>query len=121
MYLAQSREKASDHQLLAWYRTASPFGLYPCHNLLREGEPRLDGGYSDEGAMLVRKLRNHYGLPSDRLDDHPFVVRGYAAARYSELEQTRIAKFCGQEAGLLSRLAISEAKGDRLLMVGHIP
>ena len=119
-YLAHSRERASDGQLLAWYRTATPFGLYPCHNLLNDGEPRSDGCYSDEGATIVRKLRNHYGLPSIP-PEHPFVVRRYAAARYSEFEQDRIARFCRQQDGLLGRLAISEPRGDRLLMLGHIP
>ena len=90
-YLVHSRQRARESELLAWYRTATPFGLYPCHHLLNDGEPEIDGKFSKEGAATVRKLRNYYGLPPEATGDHPFVVRSYASAHYSEFEQSRIA------------------------------
>jgi hypothetical protein len=120
-YLRHSREEGSKNPLLTWYRTASPFGLYPCHHLLLNGEPRLDGSYSRKGAATMLRLREIYGLPLED-GEHPFVVRRYASARYSAFEVARSAKFGSSEAArLFVKLGINEKSGDRLLMLGNIP
>jgi hypothetical protein len=121
-YLDHARRQNNGREIWVWYRTASPFGLYPCHSLLRDGEPRLDGSFSSEGAALIGDIRLHYGLPADRAETKPFVVRGFASARYTEHEKDRIERFSRPEAArLFHDFGIDEANGDRLLMIGRIP
>jgi hypothetical protein len=121
-YLEHARRENEGRKLWAWYRTASAFGLYPCHSLLQDGEPKLDGSFSKDGARLIGELRSHYGLVSDPSERNPFVVRAFASARYTEFERDRIERFCSPEAAHFFRdLAVDEANGDRLLMIGRIP
>jgi hypothetical protein len=105
-------------EILAWYRTATPFGLYPCHQLLFKGEPTADGGFSAWGVACVDSLRQHYQIGVPTPGDHPFVLRACAGARYSQAESERI-----QNAGknhLLTALNIQEERGDRLVMLGFV-
>jgi hypothetical protein len=50
------------------------------------------------------------------------VLRGYAKARYNREEANRIASLEANDGyqGLLARLKIDEAAGDRLVVVGEI-
>ena len=111
-----------DTDVLAWYRTATPFGLYPAHALLRDGFPTADGGSSPRALADLRELRIAHGIPESMPSDHPFVVRGYAGARYNEAESQFIAAYRQAHGDdLLERLSVSEPRGDRLLMLGYVP
>ena len=86
-YLADARIAAGHAEVWAWYRTATPFGLYPCHCLLKYGEPQINGGLSDAGATMIREIRRHFRVPTEGLQDHPFVVRRWASSCYSDLSK----------------------------------
>src|SRR5262249_3752410 len=65
-FLADVRAAAGPEQkVLAWYRTATPFGLAPAHTLLRSGEPATDGGASAFGIKAIQTLRRSLGIPTD--------------------------------------------------------
>jgi hypothetical protein len=121
-YLHDARQVTGIGDVWVWYRTASPFGLYPCRFLLSDGEPQLDGGFSATAERLITELREYYSLPPGRPGDHPFVVRNYASARYSKEERDRISRLCKSDyVHEFESLAIDEQRGDRLLMIGRLP
>ena len=122
-FLREVRETVGpDTDVLAWYRTATPFGLFPARALLRDGFPSEEGAVSDRALAALRELRLARGIPESLPSDHPFVVRGYAQARFNEAETEFIAAYRqsrGQD--LLQRLSVNESRGDRLLMFGYVP
>ena len=122
-FLRDVRETVGpDIDVLAWYRTATPFGLFPAQALLRDGFPNAEGGASARALDALRELRIAHGIPENMPSDHPFVVRSYAAARYNEAESQFIAAYRQAHGDdLLERLSVSEPRGDRLLMLGYVP
>ncbi len=122
-FLREARETVGpDTDVLAWYRTATPFGLFPVQALLRDGFPNAEGAASERALAALRELRIAHGIPESKPSDHPFVVRGYAAARYNEAESQIIADYRQAHGDdLLERLSVSEPRGDRLLMLGYVP
>jgi len=108
--------------VLVWYRTATPFGLYPAQALLRDGIPKRKGALPGDALGLVREIRRAFFIPENDATEHPFVVRGYARARYNESETAFIARYRQANGDdLLSGLRIREEKGDRLLLLGYVP
>ena len=108
--------------ILAWYRTATPFGLFPAHKLLRNGAPASDGTLSQAASHAIALIRSCYGLAPAEPNDHPCVVRGYAQARYSDAERIFIDAYRRERPDdILSQLGVEDRAGDRLLMVGWVP
>lgn len=121
-YLEDARVHVGAVPALLWYRTGTPFGLVPVHRLFLDGEPRIDGTFTPAGARLVAALRQASAIADAGQADHPFVVRGLAAARYLPAESRRAQTSAPRAAARLIReLDLDEARGDRLLCVGWLP
>ena len=121
-FLQDARRSAGAGVVLAWYRTATPFGLYPARFLLRNAVPRSCGAVDSNEVGVVRELRQAFDVPDSAPTEHPFVVRGYAQARYNESETSFIAaRRRGRRKDLLNKLDVQEERGDRLIMFGYVP
>jgi hypothetical protein len=122
-FLSDSRDAVGhDTEVVVWYRTGTPFGLYPAQVLLRSGEPDVNGFAPRDSHALISRIRRAYHLPPCDWGSNPFVLRGVATARYNERERAFIAQWRRHRApDLLCNLGVNEAEGDRLLMIGFLP
>jgi hypothetical protein len=109
-------------QVTWWFHTATPAVANAFWNIAQETVPRPDGSFNESNRRIVEIIKRHYGMDSYACSSHPFVLRGYAKARYALDEVQRIeAYFAGaNQDHLLKRFAIDERNGDRVLFMGQI-
>jgi hypothetical protein len=114
--------QSTDINVTWWFHTATPVVANAFWNIAQEMAPRPDGSFSESNRRIVEIIKEHYGMDAYTCCSHPFVLRGYAKARYALDEVQRIgAYFTGtNEDHLLKRLAIDERNGDRVLFTGQI-
>ncbi|MBA4284510.1 MAG: hypothetical protein C0434_03140 [Xanthomonadaceae bacterium] len=119
----QAWERQLGRRALLWSTTASPTIYLGVSRFLAHVEPHHDGSYSAEGARLARLLRERLGAPPPAANEHPFAVRGIAAAtRYSTSERQRIARICARKSfSLFDQLDIDESREDRLIFIARTP
>jgi hypothetical protein len=120
---ALEREAMSGFVVRWWAHTATPAVPRACWQFIPDIAPMPDGTYSPENLAYVGCLQERYGLSPYVCSQHPFVLRAYAKARYSTLEQQRIREsgLKGKGFDLLAGLGVDESKGDRLMLVGRVP
>jgi hypothetical protein len=105
-----------------WFHTATPVVANSIWNIAQETSPSPDGSFTESNRRVVEIIKAHYGMAPHTCTSHPFVLRGYAKARYALDEAQRIGAYfaSGHEGHLLNRLAIDERNGDRVLFMGQI-
>jgi hypothetical protein len=116
-------EQTVDLPVLWWFHTATPAVANAFWKLTRNLAPKPDGSYTLSDLHNVNLIKNHFGMASYSCSSHPFVLRGYAKARYALDEAQRIEAFLadGHSEHLLMRLGINERNGDRVLFLGRAP
>jgi hypothetical protein len=114
--------RSTHGQVAWWFHTATPVTANAIWNMVPYTIPRQDGSFTESDRHLVEIIKEHYGMLPYTCSSHPFVLRGYAKARYALDEVQRIGAYFagGHEGHLLNRLAIDERNGDRVLFVGRI-
>ena len=119
---AIGREGESQEQVVCWATTATPSAFFAVHKLWIDVEPDAKGVFSNRGLEYVRAIREYLQMPQSN-QDHPFVVKSIAVdTRYSKAERIRINEICEKHNfHLLRELGVDEAKGDRLILVAHLP
>lgn len=118
---ARRWEERHRREVLLWGTTATPLVYGLAARFLRDMEPRPDGGFSEAGAAAAHRLRAHANWPPPRGTEHPFVLRGVARdTAYSARERGRLTH-ASRRCGLLDRLGVQEARGDRLLFIACVP
>jgi GNAT superfamily N-acetyltransferase len=115
-------ELAQGRQLVWWFHTASSVVARSFWKIASEIAPQPDGRCDDELLWILRCISQAYGMDAYASGSVPFLLRGYAKARYASSEVERLdALRAGAGEDLLSRLGVNERNGDRLLFVGRIP
>ncbi len=119
---ARLRHALTKEPIVWWAHTATPAAVNGFFRLAEGFSPRPDGSHQMSHLAHLDRIESHYGITPYRCETHPFVLRGYAKARYAEEEVGRIKTFKEGDGydGLLARFHIDETAGDRLMLVGHI-
>jgi hypothetical protein len=118
---AAAWEAAHQQRLLLWATTAHPLILAVFYRFFDVLAPQPDGVCTDEISRLAWELRGQLKEPY-RVGTHPLIFRGVATAtQYSDGEFDRLEASRSQlERDLFSEWDISERRGDRLLLLGHV-
>jgi hypothetical protein len=115
-------ELAQGGQLVWWFHTASSVVARSWWNIASEIAPQPDGQCDDHLLGLLRCISRAHGMDAYASESRPYLLRGYAKARYASSEVARLnALRANSEEDLLSRLGIDERNGDRVLFIGRIP
>jgi hypothetical protein len=119
---AKKRRQTADEQIVWWAHTATPAAANGVWRVTGNVSPRPDGSYDEEHLRHLNCIEAHYGMARYRCQTHPFVLRGYAKARYDIAEIARIKEYQSRqdEQHLLVRLKVEESNGDRLMLIGEI-
>ena len=113
---SQTIERSTGNRFLLWSTTLTPVGVHLYHKYFADVFPDIDGNYSPETARIAEALRRRLNAP--KTDAHPFVLKGTAAARFSEQERMRIKEITANKSfTLFDKLGINERDGDRLLVI----
>jgi GNAT superfamily N-acetyltransferase len=115
-------ELAQGRQLVWWFHTASSVVARSWWNIASEIAPQPDGRCDDHLLAFLRCISRAHGMDTYASESQPFLLKGYAKARYASSEIERL-NALRADAGedLLSRLGVNERNGDRMLFVGRIP
>ena len=103
-----------------WFHTATPIVANAIWKIAPHVVPTANGEYAGQDARDIALIKSSYGMASFGSENHPFVLRGYAKARYADDEVNRLGSLFGQEDHLLRRLSIDERNGDRMLFLGRV-
>jgi hypothetical protein len=115
-------EFAQGRQLVWWFHTASSVVARSMWNICSEIAPQPDGRCDEELLRLIRCISQAHGMDAYASGSVPFLLRGFAKARYASSEVDRLETLrAGVGEDLLARLAVNERNGDRLLFVGRVP
>jgi len=103
-----------------WFHTATPIVANAFCKIAPHIAPTANGEYAAQDARDIALIKSSHGMASFGAESHPFVLRGYAKARYADDEVNRLGSLSGQEGHLLKRLSIDERNGDRMLFLGRV-
>ena len=103
-----------------WFHTATPIVANAFWKIAPHVAPTPNGEYTAQDALDIGLIKSRYGMASFGQDNHPFVLRRYAKARYADDEVKRLGSLVGQGEHLLNRLSIDERNGDRMLFLGRV-
>lgn len=119
---AQQWQVAEQREAICWFHTASSVVAQAWWKITDQIVPQPDGQCSGDLLTKLERIKSEYGMKYFASLEYPFLLRGYAKARYSSDETDRLNQLReGREDDLLSTLNVNEANGDRLLFVSRIP
>ncbi|MEO6149161.1 MAG: hypothetical protein ABIN95_06250 [Mucilaginibacter sp.] len=123
MHDCRQLEKQQGKKILLWWTTVTPIVYYFFNKYAQQVQPDKEGAYNAEGEQWVRKIVAEK-YPDVIVDEHhPFILRGVATKiLYSDKEVARIAAASKDlNVNVFDTLNVSEANGDRFLMIGYSP
>ena len=108
----------TERPLWYWFYTASPFAASAWHRMVPSLSPSPIGDYDPRALHLLESLAPKHGWAPHRCPRHPFLLRKFATARYAQNETEAFISSGAGDSGFLSRMAVDEQSGDRVIFVG---
>ncbi|GGD61653.1 hypothetical protein GCM10011514_27130 [Emticicia aquatilis] len=121
LFTIDSYRTKNNSKSILYGTTASPIVLFTLPKIWDNVKPTLQGKYDLLDKINIEKIKTLKGY-SKYNENHPFILKGIAKARYSKAENLRINEFAKKyDVTILEQLGIREEEGDRLLIMCSVP
>jgi hypothetical protein len=119
---AQHWEAKTQRPLIWWFHTASSVVAHSWWKIASDIAPDSNGECSEDLLGKLSCIKAAHGMNRFGSKELPYLLKGYAKARYALSEVDRLSTLrAGLSEDLLVRLQVDERMGDRLLFVGRLP